>query len=266
MGKKITVATLAKRYAAGEKLVMVTAYDAPGAAMAAKADIDFLLVGDSLAMTVLGHQNTLPATMDEMIHHCKAVRRGAPDAFVVFDLPFMSYQISFEKAMENAGRAMKEAGADAVKFEGGSEYAPLISRLVDAGIPVIPHIGLLPQRVQAVGGYKVTGRNEEDARRLLNDAKAFEQAGAFAIVLECVTRSVAAEITANINIPTIGIGSGPECSGQVQVFHDIVGMFDGFTPKHSRRYAEAGKMITDALASYAKEVREGIFPGEENSF
>ena len=266
MGKKITVATLAKRYAAGEKLVMVTAYDAPGAAMAAKAGIDFLLVGDSLAMTVLGHQNTLPATMDEMIHHCKAVRRGAPDSFVVFDMPFMSYQISFEKAMENAGRAIKEAGADAVKFEGGAEYAPLISRLVDAGIPVIPHIGLLPQRVQAVGGYKVTGRSEDDARRLLNDAKAFEQAGAFAIVLECVTRSVAAEITSNISIPTIGIGSGPECSGQVQVFHDIIGMFDGFTPKHSRRYAEAGKMITDALASYAREVREGIFPAEENSF
>ena len=265
MGKKVTVSTLAKRCAAGEKLVMVTAYDAPGAAAAARAGIDFLLVGDSLAMTVLGYQNTLPATMDEMIHHCKAVRRGAPDAFIVFDMPFMSYQVSLEKAIENAGRAMKESGADAVKFEGGAEYAPLISRLVEAGIPVLPHIGLLPQRIQAVGGYKVTGRGD-DAQRLLADAKAFEEAGAFGIVLECVSRDAAKMITDSIAIPTIGIGSGPGCDGQVQVFHDIIGMFDGFTPKHSRRYAEAGKIITDALASYARDVREGTFPADENCF
>ena len=265
MSKKITVSSFAKRYAAGEKLVMVTAYDAPGAAAAAKAGIDILLVGDSLAMTVLGYQNTLPATMDEMIHHTRAVRRGAPDAFIVFDLPFMSYQVSLEKALENAGRAMKESGADAVKFEGGAEYAPLVSRLVDAGIPVMPHIGLLPQRIQAVGGYKVTGRGE-DARRLLDDAKAFEEAGAFCVVLECVSRSAAKETTQSLSIPTIGIGSGPECSGQVQVFHDIIGMFDGFTPRHSRRYAEVGSMITEALASYARDVREGTFPADENCF
>lgn len=265
MGKKITVSTFAKRYAAGEKLVMVTAYDAPGAAAAAKAGIDILLVGDSLAMTVLGYDNTLPATMDEMIHHTRAVRRGAPDSFIVFDMPFMSYQVSIEQALENAGRAMKESGADAVKFEGGAEYAPLISRLVSAGIPVMPHIGLLPQRIQAVGGYKVTGRGD-DASRLLADARAFEEAGAFCVVLECVSRDAAKLITDSISIPTIGIGSGADCSGQVQVFHDIIGMFDGFVPKHTRRYAETGNVITTALASYADDVRNGRFPGPEHSF
>ncbi len=265
MGKKITVSTFAKRYAAGEKLVMVTAYDAPGAAAAAKAGIDILLVGDSLAMTVLGYDNTLPATMDEMIHHTRAVRRGAPDSFIVFDMPFMSYQVSIEQALENAGRAMKESGADAVKFEGGAEYAPLISRLVSAGIPVMPHIGLLPQRIQAVGGYKVTGRGD-DASRLLADARAFEEAGAFCVVLECVSRDAAKLITDSISIPTVGIGSGADCSGQVQVFHDIIGMFDGFVPKHTRRYAETGNVITTALASYADDVRNGRFPGPEHSF
>ena len=265
MGKKITVSTFAKRYAAGEKLVMVTAYDAPGAAAAAKAGIDILLVGDSLAMTVLGYDNTLPATMDEMIHHTRAVRRGAPDSFIVFDMPFMSYQVSIEQALENAGRAMKESGADAVKFEGGAEYAPLISRLVSAGIPVMPHIGLLPQRIQAVGGYKVTGRGD-DASRLLADARAFEEAGAFCVVLECVSRDAAKLITDSISIPTVGIGSGADCSGQVQVFHDIIGMFDGFVPKHTRRYAETGNVITTALASYADDVRNGRFPGPEHNF
>jgi len=265
MNKKTTVSAFSKRRAAGEKLVMVTAYDAPGAAAAARAGIDILLVGDSLAMTVLGYDNTLPATMDEMIHHTRAVRRGAPEAFIVFDMPFMSYQTGMEKALENAGRAMKESGADAVKFEGGEEYAELVRRLVSAGIPVMPHIGLLPQRIQAVGGYKVTGRGG-DADRLMRDAKAFEEAGAFAIVLECVSRETAKNITEALSIPTIGIGSGPECGGQVQVFHDVIGMFDGFTPKHSRRYAEAGKIITSALASYADDVRNGRFPAPENCF
>ncbi len=265
MGKKTTVSAFAKRRAAGEKLVMVTAYDAPGAAAAVRAGIDILLVGDSLAMAVLGYDNTLPATMEDMIHHTRAVRRGAPDAFVIFDMPFMSYQTGMEKALENAGRAMKESGADAVKFEGGAEYAEFVRRLVSAGIPVMPHIGLLPQRIQAVGGYKVTGRGD-DAEQLMRDARAFEEAGAFSIVLECVTRKVTAEITGALSIPTIGIGSGPECGGQVQVFHDVVGMFDGFTPKHSRRYAEAGKIITSALASYADDVKNGRFPGPENSF
>ena len=266
MGKKITVSAFSKRKNAGEKLVMITAYDAPGAALCTRAGIDMLLVGDSLAMTVLGYPNTLPATMEEMIHHTKAVRRGAPDSFVVFDMPFMSYQISIEQALTNAGRAIKETGADAVKLEGGLELVPLVRRLVESGIPVMPHIGLLPQHVQAVGGYKVTGRSEDDALRLIETAKAFEEAGAFAIVLECVTREVAAKVTESLSIATIGIGSGPECSGQIQVFHDVIGMFDGFTPKHARRYAEAGNLIANALESYASDVKNGSFPGTENSF
>ena len=265
MGKKISVSSFAKRKAAGEKLVMITAYDAPGAAACAKAGIDMLLVGDSLAMTVLGYDNTLPATMEEMIHHTKAVRRGAPESFIVFDMPFMSYQVSMEQALTNAGRAMKESGADAVKLEGGAEFAPLVRRLVSAGIPVMPHIGLLPQHIQAVGGYKVTGRGD-DAERLIADARAFEEAGAFALVLECISQEAARKITEAVSIPTIGIGSGADCSGQIQVFHDVIGMFDNFTPKHSRRYAEAGKIITSALASYAQDVKGGVFPGPENSF
>ena len=265
MGKKISVSSFAKRKAAGEKLVMITAYDAPGAAACAKAGIDMLLVGDSLAMTVLGYDNTLPATMEEMIHHTKAVRRGAPESFIVFDMPFMSYQVSMEQALTNAGRAMKESGADAVKLEGGAEFAPLVRRLVSAGIPVMPHIGLLPQHIQAVGGYKVTGRGD-DAERLIADARAFEEAGAFALVLECISQEAARKITEAVSIPTIGIGSGADCSGQIQVFHDVIGMFDNFTPKHSRRYAEAGRLITSALASYAQDVKAGVFPGPENSF
>jgi len=262
---KTTLTAFAKRKAAGEKLVMITAGDAPGAAAAYAAGIDIILVGDSLGMTMLGYDSTIPVTMDDMIRHTQAVRRGAPDAFVIFDMPFMSYQVSDEEALRNAGRAIKETGADAVKLECDGSAAPLIRRMTSAGIPVIAHLGLLPQHIRAVGAYKVVGRSSAEAERLLADAKAVEEAGAFAAVLECVPAALAGEVTRRIAIPTIGIGSGAECSGQVQVMNDTLGVFD-FTPKHAKRYAEIGKMTREALAAYAADVRSGAFPAPENSF
>ncbi len=266
MGKKVTISTLAKRYAAGEKLVMVTAYDTPSAKLAERAGVDFLLVGDSVAMTTLGYTSTLPMTMDMMLHHTRAVRRGAPDAFVVLDMPFMSYQADEAEALRNAARALKEADADAVKLEGGAEFAPLVKRMVDAGIPVMGHLGLLPQRVNALGGYKVAGRSEAEAERILQAAQALEAAGAFSVVLECVPAEVGSKITADIHIPTIGIGSGNGCSGQVQVWHDLFGLGGEFLPHHAKRYVDAGSLIESALRNYADEVRSGEFPGKENSF
>lgn len=263
---KTSVSAFRKRKENGEKIVMITAYDAPGAAAAYAAGIDMLLVGDSMAMTVLGYDTTLPLTMEEALFHTAAVRRGAPNAFVVFDMPFMSYQISVEEALRNAGRAVKEAGADAVKLEGGAELAPLISHLVDAGIPVMAHIGLLPQRIMTAGGYKITGKTPEAAGKLREDAVAVQEAGAFAVVLECMPATVGAEIAAAVKIPAIGIGSGVGCDGQIQVMNDVLGLFEEFTPKHSRRYAELGKITREALSAYADDVRNGKFPGPENSF
>lgn len=244
---------------------MITAYDAPSAAAAFDAGIDVLLVGDSLAPTVLGYRNTLPVTMEQMLHHAAAVRRGAPGAFVVFDLPFMSYQESMEKALHNAGRALKEADCDAVKLEGGAEMAPLIDALVSAGIPVMAHVGLQPQKVQTAGGYRIQGRTPEAAERILADARAVEEAGAFAVVLECIPAELGKSVTESLMIPTIGIGSGSDCSGQVQVMNDVLGLFEA-TPKHAKRYAEIGRMIREALGSYASEVRGGVFPDDEHSF
>ena len=243
---------------------MLTSYDAPTAAVAAKAGIDILLVGDSVAMAQLGYSSTIPVTMDDMIHHTKAVRRGAPDSFVVFDMPFMSYQTSDEEALRNAGRALKETGADAVKLEGGAEVSPLIRKLVGAGIPVMAHLGLLPQHVQAVGGYKITGRGN-DAERLINDALEIQDAGAVAVVLECMISDVAKEITNKLHIPTIGIGSGKCCDGQVQVVTDILGIGD-FTPKHAKQFANVGAIMQNAMQQYADDVKNGVFPGSENSF
>ncbi len=263
---KTTVSAYRKRKEKGEKIVMLTAYDAPGAAAAYAAGIDMLLVGDSMAMTVLGYDTTLPLTMEEALFHTAAVRRGAPDAFVIFDMPFMSYQISVEEALRNAGRAVKEAGADAVKLEGGAELAPLLSRLVDAGIPVMAHIGLLPQRIMTAGGYKITGKTAEDAEKLLQDALAAEEAGAFSVVLECMPTAVGAKLSQALRIPAIGIGSGAGCDGQIQVMNDVLGLFENFTPKHARRYAELGRITREALKAYADDVRSGSFPGAENSF
>ena len=203
--------------------------------------------------------------MDQMLHHAAAVRRGAPGSFVVFDLPFMSYQESLEKALHNAGRALKEADCDAVKLEGGAEMAPLIDALVGAGIPVMAHVGLLPQRVQTAGGYRIQGRTPEAAERITADAKAVEAAGAFAVVLECIPAELGKNVTEALTIPTIGIGSGPDCSGQVQVMNDVIGLFEA-TPKHAKRYADVGKIIREALAGYAGEVKRGVFPDEDHSF
>ena len=263
--KKLTVSSFRKMKEAGEKIVMVTAYDAPTAAMAYEAGVEMLLVGDSLGMAVLGYKNTLPVTMDDMLHHCKAVRRGAPEAFVVGDMTFMSYQISTEEALHNAARLMKEAGCNAVKLEGGAEYAPLVGRLAACGIPVVAHAGLLPQKVEAMGGYRVQGKTEEAARQLLEDAHALEDAGAFALVLECIPAALAEKISGELTIPTIGIGAGIGCNGQVQVIHDILGM-SCYLPKHAKCYADAGSMIRKALGDYVAEVKAGSFPGPGNSF
>lgn len=256
---KVTVATFRKRKAAGEKISMLTVYDAPGAAICHAAGVDALLVGDSLAMTVLGYKNTLPLTMEEALHHAKAARRGAPDAFIIFDMPFMSYQASDEEALRNAGRAMKEAGADAVKLEGGAAVSPLIAKLVGCGIPVLAHIGLLPQHIMTAGGYRLTGKTPEDAARLLADAKKVEEAGAFATVLECMPDETGKMLSENIGIPTISIGAGPGCDGQVQVLNDLLGLFEEFTPKHARKYADLGRIFREAVTAYADDVKTGKF-------
>ncbi len=253
------------RQSKGGRLVMLTAYDFPGARLASEAGVDLILVGDSLGMVVLGYESTVPVTMEDMLHHAKAARRGAPDTFVVADMPFMSYASS-ERALANAARLMQEAGADSVKLEGGLDALPAAEALVRAGVPVLGHIGLTPQTASALGGYKLQGRDEAGARRLLEEASALERAGCWGVVLEMVPAPLARAITQSISIPTIGIGAGPHCDGQVLVFHDLVGLFSGFAPKFAKRYAEAGALIRDAIARYAAEVREGTFPDAAHSF
>jgi len=249
----------------GQRLAMLTAYDYPTARLAAEAGIDLLLVGDSLGMVVLGYDSTTPVTLDDMVHHAKAARRGAPQAFLIADLPFLSYGTP-EQALANAARLMKDAGADSVKLEGGDEVVPIVEALVRAGVPVLGHVGLTPQTASALGGYKLQGKEEADARRILDGAVALERAGCWGVVLELVPAPLARLITERIAIPTIGIGAGPHCDGQVLVFHDLVGMYSGFTPTFVKRYAEAGAAIRDAVARYAAEVRDGSFPGEGKSF
>jgi 3-methyl-2-oxobutanoate hydroxymethyltransferase len=244
---------------------MLTAYDYPTAKLVAEAGVDLILVGDSLGMVVLGYDSTVPVTVDEMVHHTRATRRGAPEAFVVADLPFLSYGTA-EQALTAASRLMKDAGADSVKLEGGAEMAPIIEALVRAGVPVMGHVGLTPQTASALGGYKLQGKDEANARRILDGAIALERAGCWGVVLELVPGPLARLITERIGIPTIGIGAGPHCDGQVLVFHDLVGLFSGFTPTFVKRYTEAGTAIRDAVARYAAEVREGSFPGEGKSF
>ena len=250
----------------GEPIVMLTAYDYPSARLVEEAGATAILVGDTLGMVVLGYETTIPVTMDDMLHHVKAVVRGARRALVVADMPFMSYQTGPEDALRNAGRFLQEAGARAVKLEGGVTVAESVHRLVDAGIPVMGHIGLTPQSLHQFGGYKVQGKTSRAAVRLMNDALALEQAGAFAVVLELVPAPLARLITRRLRVPTIGIGAGPDCDGQIQVYHDILGLFEEFIPKHTRRYAQVGETIRSALAAYAEDVREGRFPAEEQSF
>lgn len=264
--KKLNVMRFRKMKEAGEKIVMLTAYDAPSARLAAAAGVEMLLVGDSAAMTMLGYDTTVPMTLDESLMLCKAVRRGAPEAFVIGDMPFMSYQISADEAVRNAGRYLKETGCDAVKLEGGEAVAPLVARLVDCGIPVVAHAGLLPQRVYACGGYRIQGKTPEAAAQLQRDAKALEDAGACALVLECIPAELAAEISRTLAIPTIGIGAGAGCDGQVQVWHDILGLGADGAPKHARRYADLGEITREAVGRYVNEVKTGKFPGAENSF
>ncbi|MDD5728785.1 MAG: 3-methyl-2-oxobutanoate hydroxymethyltransferase [Victivallales bacterium] len=264
--KKKTVCSFRKMKQNGEKIVAVTAYDAPTAKFANEAGIDFLLIGDSMANTVLGYENTLPLTIDESLYHCRAARRGAPDAFIVGDMPFMSYQISCADALANAGRYIKEAGCDAVKLEGGTYAVAVVERLVTAGIPVIGHIGLLPQQVLAAGGYKIAGKTPEGIETLMNDAQALEQAGAFCVVLEGIPAEVSKKITESLDIPTIGIGAGPHCDGQVQVMGDLLGLCTDFLPKHAKRYANTAENIRHALRQYSQEVRNGDFPDAEHSF
>ncbi len=264
--KKVTIAELNQKKEQGKKITMMTAYDYPTAALVDEAGIDTILVGDSLGMVMLGYESTVPVTMEEMIHHCKAVSRGAKTSFIIGDLPFMSYQINSEKAVENAARLIKEAACDGVKLEGGSEMASTVNAIVTAGIPVCAHIGLTPQTATMLSGFKVQGKDTESARKLLESAKDLEEAGAFMIVFECIPDLLAARITRELSIPTIGIGAGKDCDGQVLVYHDLVGLFERFTPKFVKQYIRLSPMIKEALTQYKTEVEAGIFPGPEHSF
>jgi len=248
-----------------EKIVMLTSYDYSTAKLVDEAGIPLILVGDSLGMVILGYDSTIPVTMDVMIHHTKAVVRGTKQAMVIGDMPFMTYQISTEETLRNAARFMQEGGAQAVKLEGGVTVADTVKRIIDCGIPVMGHIGLTPQSVHQFGGHKVQGKTPEAAERLLQDARALEQAGAFAVVLELVPAPLSKLITQKIGIPTIGIGAGPDCDGQVQVISDLLGLFSDFVPKHAKQYAKLAGSIKTALASYIEEVKAGKFPTAENS-
>ncbi len=250
----------------GEKIVMLTAYDYPSARLAQEAGIDVILVGDSLGMVVLGYDSTVPVTMADMIHHSRAARRGATDTFMLTDMPFLTYQISPAQALENAARLVQEGGCEGVKVEGGEEIALQVRALTGAGIPVCAHIGLTPQSVTALSGYKVQGRTAEAAKKLLRDALALEDAGAFMIVLECIPAQVAELISSKVSIPTIGIGGGAQCDGQVLVFHDTLGLFERFVPKFVKQFETLGVKAKQALSDYAGEVRSGAFPDAAHSF
>jgi 3-methyl-2-oxobutanoate hydroxymethyltransferase len=261
---KVTVPIFRERKGK-EKLTMLTAYDYNFAGIVDQAGIDSILVGDSVGNVVIGYPSTIPVTVEEMIHHTKAVARGAKNALIVIDMPFMSYHESIEQAKRNAGRMIKESGADAVKLEGGVRMKDVIKALVDIEIPVMGHIGLTPQSVNRMGGYKVQGKGE-DAEGLIRDAEAVAEAGAFSVVLECVPRQLAKEITDMIPIPTIGIGAGPECDGQVLVIHDLLGLFDGFRPKFVKSYLNTRELVDGAVKNFIEEVRGGVFPDDAHSF
>jgi 3-methyl-2-oxobutanoate hydroxymethyltransferase len=248
------------------KIVCLTAYDFPTARLLDEAGVDVVLVGDSLGMVVLGHENTLPVTMEEMLHHTRAVRRGVRRALLVADMPYGSYHIEPTESVRHAVQFVKEAGAEAVKVEGGERRVELIARLVEAEIPVMGHVGLTPQSLNALGGFRVQGKTAEAAERLIRDAHAVEAAGAFSIVLESMPRELATQITRELRIPTIGIGAGPDCDGQILVLHDMIGLGSGHTPKFARRYANVGEVISRAVSEYAADVRSGHFPSDEESY
>lgn len=265
MKKKITIPQILAMKQEKRRIAMLTAYDYPFARLLDNGGVDIILVGDSAGVVVAGHDNTLPVTMDEMVYHTRSVRRADPKALVVADMPFMSYQTGIEDACRNCGRMIKEAGAEAVKIEGGANMAHVIRAVSSIDIPVMAHIGLTPQSVHRMGGYKVQGRNEA-AERILDDAFAVQHAGAFAVVLEGIPAALAADITEQLTIPTIGIGAGAGCDGQVLVIHDILGLCEKYSPKFVKRYAELSPIIHEAVSRYVAEVRAGDFPGKEHSF
>ena len=263
---KNTILTIMEQKIKKDKITMLTAYDYTTARLMDESGVNSILVGDSLGMVILGYDDTLSVTMEDMIHHTKAVARGCRHALVIADMPFMSYQTSVYDAVIHAGQLIKEGHAQAVKLEGGEQVCPQIKAITEASIPVVAHIGLTPQSVNTFGGYKVQGRDEKAARQLLKDAKAVEEAGAFAVVLECVPDKLAAVITESIRIPTIGIGAGPDCDGQVLVYQDMLSMYSEFKPKFVKSFANLGDMMTAAFKQYIEETKAGIFPGKEHIF
>jgi len=264
--RKVSVTTFKRMKAEGKKIVMVTSYDYPTAAIADEVGVDSILVGDSYGMVVLGYDNTIPVTVDELLPVCRAVRRGATHPLLIGDLPFMSFQASTAEAVRNAGRFVKEGGMEAVKVEGGRDVSPIIKAIARAGIPVLGHIGVTPQTATLQGGYRVQGKSPASASQLVDDAVSLEKAGAFGIVLEMVTEEAAQAITEKVSIPTVGIGSGRFCNGQVLVIHDIIGLYSKFTPKFAKRYADVSAIIKQSLEKYTDEVRSGDFPAEQNIF
>jgi 3-methyl-2-oxobutanoate hydroxymethyltransferase len=263
---RVTIGEIKEMKQRGEKIAMITAYDYSTAKLIDEAGMPLILVGDSLGMVMLGYETTIPVTMDEMIHHTKAVVRGTQHAMVIGDMPFMTYHVSTEDALRNAARFIQEGGAQAVKLEGGETVAEKVKRLVECGIPVQGHIGLTPQSVHQFGGFKVVGKTPEAAVRLLNDAKALDEAGVFSIVLETVPAPLSKLITEKVSVPTIGIGAGPDCDGQVQVVHDLLGLFTDFVPKHAKQYTVLHDVIRTAVSDYISEVKEGSFPTEKQSY
>lgn len=263
---KNTVITFKQAKEKGEKLSMLTAYDYSTAKLIDEAGVNSILIGDSLGNVILGYEDTISVTMEDMIHHCAAVARGAKNALIVCDMPFMSYQTSVYDAVVNAGRLMKEGRAQAVKLEGGKEVCPQVKAIVDAGIPVCGHLGLTPQSINAFGGFKVQAKTEAAAKKLIEDAKALEEAGVFAMVLECVPAKIAELVTEKVSVPTIGIGAGNVCDGQVLVYQDMLGMFSDFTPKFVKRFADIGTIMRDAFAAYDREVKAGTFPEEKHEY
>ena len=264
--ERITIDDIKGMKQRGERIVMLTAYDYPSARLAEEAGVDMILVGDTLGMVVLGYDSTIPVTMEDMIHHTRAAVRGSHRALVVGDMPFMTFQVNVEEAIRNAGRLMQETGCQAVKLEGGVHMAETVRRIVQVGIPVVGHIGLTPQSVNQFSGFKVQGKTPEAAERLMDDAMALQQAGAFAVVLELVPAPLAKLISQRLRVPTIGIGAGAGCDGQVQVWHDLLSLYSAFTPKHAKQYAQIGDAIKDAVGRYAAEVRAGQFPTSKESF
>ncbi len=263
---RVTITQIREMKQKGERIAMLTAYDYSTAKLIDESGIPLILVGDSLGMVVLGYESTIPVTMDEMIHHTKAVVRGTTRALVVGDMPFMTYQVCTDDALRNAARFIQEGGAQAVKLEGGESMAETAKRIVSSGIPVMGHIGLTPQSIHQLGGFKVMGKTTEAAIRLVNDAKALDEAGAFAIVLECVPEPLSKLITEKVSVPTIGIGAGKYCDGQVQVISDLLGLYTDFVPKHAKQFARLSEIIKSATADYIAEVQTGAFPTEKQSY